>query len=1643
MKIKKLLGLALTMTIFNAYADDHCSDLTTAVELSTFCNSASGICALSAGSTYKITQDTGSLAAPLLPVKIPATSTLCVVNSATPAPINIVAQSFWVDGGIFQIGSPTDPIKSTNKVTITMTGTASAAAAPMPLCQGDQAQCSEIAKNTIATQNARDITVSSGGQLLFYGAKGLTKRADGSYIHTINHTSGTVDGQTLSSTAGGSIISGDINQFPYFNNVIGSNSWTYLTYPAGPSFYDAAMWVQAPVSLTNYGALKNISTGSGASIPTPTLADMPYIIALAKRVTPGDGTDWQSGDWISISTTSFVSHETEIVQICAIYDMQNPDSNAQSESRYMEYGNVSGSSNYPNVSVVVLAGSPSFKSQCPSISNDTPLKHYHFGSLPPTPGFFSVDTPSYKGQYNAKKGQAYSMYDDATRNFGIDERAEVALLSRNIKLTSTAGVTSSSPITHLDDTYFGGHIAVMNHSMSDHQDHAHGTTQAADSAPDVTVQLVGVELEKFGQPLVGRYPVHFHRLNADSLSEDSQLLVQDVSVHHSFNKCFVTHDTMGVKFYNNSCVRTIGQAFYLEDGHNIADNQYVRNLVQGAMAAALKYDITSKNVVDVNNNPIGKNTFWDGDYLVATGEINYNPSGIPDTSNSGANTGNFVDSFAPSGFWITTFGRQSATNSNLPNLFVNNSVAGCQIQGAAYWFVRQDVNSMGEVGSTPEADLYPVFTGNRGHACYDGVMAGTNFFVMKTTTTMGAPPKPVPVGSEVNPNANAPLVIFDSLTLTQIQQKAFWYRGVFVAVNNSRFSMLKQGMTLLGGGGPEGNLLGFYGLVNNSVFAGVTNNNVGRYIDCEEYYKLYSDGTSELTATDALPVAIENEIGQCVPVNPNDISKSKASTNMQTAAGDIYLNYNFQGYTFYDGPARMENNRFVNFRADPTNSALYDNSTESYSTSESRYLVTKIDAHRMMNFDKTGQLSAPTGGNNYKPGGNSHYGYNGDVAFSWLKGNAQSVPPTQYAKNNLWDNVNFQHQVFTEISNLSNGLDDGDKQTVEIDKDASLSGYKVCSSKMPSSCSNAGLNHYPISLNNLEYFSTDYTVDEPHSRGRNNATASALMSPHQYASINVAYNAADRKVNPTTIYPLTITRDMAYQANPSQASYTGRGGKNYMFEAMVMNNMGYTFDSQLKQQMQSDQADSPSNKLIFSYSDAPVHSTFINRVGICVGKNASNIEIYKVPRQWNSLVTYLTKSPYWSGYGLTATGDSCPNSIDKPDSAYHACKKTAGGLSSPWGKVLAYNSGQADGYKELNKQFAKAMTANYNLTPSTSADLTEGFYYDSSSGILYFNMIQYAASSTLANPITPPFATCDKSNYNTTNIDALVDYLTFSNPDAIKDILTTACYAESGTPVTSELLTCPPEGCAVYTVGFDVASASEPSCTPSAWATIKNGSSPSFNTTDSAVTYSSPYVLYNATSNTQVTPQNRNVKAQGSISTLTRYYNIDPSITPAVAPTDVNNLLPLASAASNGQTYVYNAAPSGISMVSYPSGGGNGGHSGDSGTVWTFNTGADEAAGQKATITAADGEHFYNTNDHDNKIASYTIEPTLTGNNFSFKYGGVDKTATVTLPNELQGQQTCSLTFNQSSNGKVTKGTEAGCAKITIPESNIAIIVSH
>ncbi|MCF6767468.1 hypothetical protein L3V86_03685 [Thiotrichales bacterium 19S11-10] len=1469
--MKKLLAsiLIISPTFYSpAFAQSTCDSLTAssqATELSDACKPEDKSCTID--SVYKISKTTGSLSSLLPPIKITAGGSLCIIDDLLSTPIDVYAQSFWVDGGTFQIGTKNKPISNSNKVTIIMSGHNSEAMAPMPLCKesGSDITCSAIANTSSTTPNARDITVTHGGKLLFYGRKGLTKDANDEYIHDL------LNGQTFSDCytsnsckTSFNTSTNDLSLDPYFNTLTGSNSWTYLSMPAGASFYSKDNWVEAPVDYSNLKLYTDVSLTNEA--PSIASDKAQYFVVLAKDVSSDNDTGWQKNDWISISTTSFSSHQTEIVQICDIYYTKNLEQNTNvysnlindpfytgktvNHAQYMQALNLD-----KPVTVIRLAGKGCQTNNYQSEDTGTPLKHYHYGGLIPTPGFFTEATTYTNSDGtsfdNVQQGQAYSFYDGALRNFGIDERAEVALLSRNIQLTSTAGDKSQLPEGYPSNQYFGGHLAVMNHQGSE---------------PSEQVHLIGVEIEKFGQPLVGRYPVHFHRLNASSSTEDPNLIVQDTSVHHSYDKCFVPHATMGIKFYNNVCVRTIGQGFYLEDGYMIEDNHFVRNLVAGVMGASLDYLPYS------NNSPLpapgnGFNLFWSGDYKTNDQQFvagNYDPSKIPDTSNSGANTDHPIDSLNPNGFWITNFGGKLT-----PNLFVNNSVAGCQIQGRGYWIIKQSLKSEYAPNGFPKQTSYPVFQGNRAHGCYAGLDTDARMDLGVSNETTSAP-YPVSPAANVNDQALAPGIIFNDLTFTRIRYKAFWTRSLFSILLNSRFAANKQGITILGGGGPEGNLLGFWGLVKDNVIAGITNNNVDRFYDCNYHM------STQASSMDALAVENYNESSECVafsstPLTGDDASiytkKQDNTVNAIMGEGSA-VNGNLQGYTYYDGPARMEDTRFINFRIDATSQVTLEGQ-------KTRYMSTRVDARKMLDLNRNiNQFGLKLYG---QPGGLKHFGYVGDPAMAWIKGNSQSLPPTQYALNNIWDNTDFKHQVFTETVNMNDGISDGDKQTIILDKDATLAGYKVCNS---TGC-NEQINHFPISLNNLNFYGTPYTVDEPDAIGRNNVIASAMMSPHKYATINIETSPAENVVAAPKSgalgnehFNLRIIRDMnVYQNKVSDIYLYGRGGMP-IFETFFMNNMGYTI---YPQNNAKSTAFAP--KLLLSYSDAPVDSLFINRIGICLGKNAQISQVGRVLRQWGDEVRYLGESPYISQMQHRS---NC-TAIFKDTSKWNTCNSYAKPLSQ--GSSLA----------NINNEFVSLSA----LKPGN--EVKQSYYFDQSTGILYFNMVQLGDSDTVAqtNPITPPYALCNNNqdiqfngqsySYQTAFSDYKA-YKMFSNTDNILSSLQAACFfprdkTKTQAPQNSSLINCPREGCVSYTVEF---SNGDGNCsTPSTVAQIIEPTKVDISKTKVSINssnqlvYASPYWLKQG--NTMIQPRQGEITIQGYYTdtikgTQNFYFNCDQDI---------------------------------------------------------------------------------------------------------------------------------------------------------------------
>jgi cell migration-inducing and hyaluronan-binding protein len=127
--------------------------------------------------------------------------------------------------------------------------------------------------------------------------------------------------------------------------------------------------------------------------------------------------------------------------------------------------------------------------------------------------------------------------------FDVDERGEVGLLTRNIRLQASADAETS---------YFGGHVMAM------------GTSK---------MYVSGVEFNRMGQHLtLARYPIHWH-LIGDAMGQ----YIRNSAIHDTFNRCVTVHGTHNLRVENNVTYNTVGHCFFLEDGIETG-NQYARNL---------------------------------------------------------------------------------------------------------------------------------------------------------------------------------------------------------------------------------------------------------------------------------------------------------------------------------------------------------------------------------------------------------------------------------------------------------------------------------------------------------------------------------------------------------------------------------------------------------------------------------------------------------------------------------------------------------------------------------------------------------------------------------------------------------------------------------------------------------------------------------------------------------------------------------------------------------------------------------------------------------------------------------------------------------------------------------------------------------
>ena len=127
--------------------------------------------------------------------------------------------------------------------------------------------------------------------------------------------------------------------------------------------------------------------------------------------------------------------------------------------------------------------------------------------------------------------------------FGVDQRSEVGLLTRNIRIQASEDS---------DSNYFGGHIMAMVGSK---------------------MYVSGIELSRMGQHMhLARYPIHWHLIG-----EGEGQYIRNASIHDTYSRCVTVHGTNNLRVENNVTYNTVGHCFFLEDAVETG-NQFIRNL---------------------------------------------------------------------------------------------------------------------------------------------------------------------------------------------------------------------------------------------------------------------------------------------------------------------------------------------------------------------------------------------------------------------------------------------------------------------------------------------------------------------------------------------------------------------------------------------------------------------------------------------------------------------------------------------------------------------------------------------------------------------------------------------------------------------------------------------------------------------------------------------------------------------------------------------------------------------------------------------------------------------------------------------------------------------------------------------------------
>jgi len=354
--------------------------------------------------------------------------------------------------------------------------------------------------------------------------------------------------------------------------------------------------------------------------------------------------------------------------------------------------------------------------------------------------------------------------------FDVDERGEVGLLTRNVRIQASADAAQS---------FKGGHVMAMGASK---------------------MFVEGVEFNRMGQNLtLARYPIHWH-LVGDAKGQ----YIKNASIHDTYNRCVTVHGTNFLRVENNVTYNIVGHCFFLEDGAEHG-NQFVKNL-----AIQIKCHI-SKACVPTNLAANGENR----------GSNSLNRATYRADSMSGKDTLLPSDNTVTA-FWIT----------NPDNVFIDNVAAGSDENGFWWSLPEHPVGKFEgtEISKAtwPRRTRMAEFRGNVAHSNFDGFMMDRNINVENVFGLAG--PSHIARENPADENSKGVESLLENLTAYKNRNGGAWGRGELHVFKNFKAADNAIGFTnSTGSFGADT----FTSLVVDSLFVGETDN-IGNPVTPEE-----------------------------------------------------------------------------------------------------------------------------------------------------------------------------------------------------------------------------------------------------------------------------------------------------------------------------------------------------------------------------------------------------------------------------------------------------------------------------------------------------------------------------------------------------------------------------------------------------------------------------------------------------------------------------------------------------------------------------------------------------------------------------------------------------------------------------------------